>query len=351
MNLVTMFVSLKRSVWVLLIGVTFSSAYAQDVDGLGFAEAVPLHRAPPVYPRSELINGNAGMAEIEFMVDETGRVFAPRILRSTAASFESATLAAVKLYRYEPAMFDGKAVQSRASIVIQFEVEGENEGVSKRFSRMYKRVFKELDSDEPELSKIEQSMNSMFIARNLSTYALARYSLLELRAAMSFGNLPQQIDAIRKLLMFDKDVSEKNRALDKGTVQRVRYSLFNFLVRTQRYAEALGVYSTIKWEGEKITPELISTVAKIEKLRQEGGQSVIDIDLGERGYSIEHLLNNSAAVVDVDGAITSLNLRCQRKFKPLSFAARSEYKYPRSWGPCLVEVVGEPGTVARLVQY
>jgi hypothetical protein len=38
MNLVTMFVSLKRSVWVLLIGVTFSSAYAQDVDGLGFAE-------------------------------------------------------------------------------------------------------------------------------------------------------------------------------------------------------------------------------------------------------------------------------------------------------------------------
>jgi TonB family protein len=345
------FMSLKRSAWMLLIGIASSNVYAQGADDLGFVEVVPLHRAPPVYPKSELIDGNSGMAEIEFMIDEAGQVFAPRILRSTAANFESAALAGVKLYRYEPAMFNGKAIQSRAAIIIKFEVEGENEGVSKRFSRMYKRVFKELDSDEPELSKIEQSMNSMFIAGNLSTYALARYSLLELRVAMSFGDLSQQMDATRKLLMFDKDVSEKNRALDKSTLQSVRYSLFNSLVRTQRFAEALEVYSTIKWEGEKVTPELISTVAKIEQLRQDGGQSVIDIDLGERGYSIEHLLNNSLTVVDVDGVITSLNLRCQRKFKQLSFVAGSDYQYPKSWGPCLVEVVGEPGTVAKLVQY
>lgn len=347
----TPFLRLNWPAWVLLIGLASSNVYAQGVDDLGFVEAVPLHRAPPVYPRSELIDGNAGMAEIEFMIDEAGQVFAPRILRSTAPNFENAALAGVKRYRYKPAMFDGRAVQSRTSIVIRFSVIGESEGVSKRFSRMYKRVLRELDADEPKLSKIDQSMRSMLVAGSLSSYALARYSLLELGVAMSFGDLPQQMDAIRKLLMFDKGVSEKNRALDKDTVQDVRYSLFNSLLRTQRYAEALEVYSTIKWEGEKVSPELINTVAKIEKLRQDGVQSLIDIDLGERGYSIEHLLNNSLAVVDVDGAITSLNLRCQRKFKQLSFTAGSEYQLPKSWGACLVEVVGEPGTVAKLVQH
>jgi thioester reductase-like protein len=120
---------------------------------------------------------------------------------------------------------------------------------------------------------------------------------------------------------------------------------------TQRYAEAFKVYSTIRRESENDAPQLISTVAKIDQLRQDGSQSVIDIDVGERGYSIEHLLNNSLAVVDVEGTITSLNLRCQRKFKQLSFVSGSDYQLPKSWGPCLVEVVGEPGTVAKLVQH
>ncbi|MBL4670726.1 MAG: energy transducer TonB [Arenicella sp.] len=347
----TMFISLKRLTSLLLIGIVSSSAYAQDVDDLGFVEAIPLHRAPPVYPRNELIDGNAGMAEIEFMIDEAGQVFAPRILRSTATKFESAALAAVKSYRYEPAMFNDKAVQSRTSISIQFIVEGEIEGVSKRFSSMYKRVLKELEADQPKLSKIDQSMSSMLAAGNLSSYALARYNLLELGVARAFGNLPQQMEAIRKLLMFDGRVSEKNRALDKGMLQRVRYSLFYSLVSTQRYAEALELHSTIKRKDQSVALQLSSTVAKIEQLRQGGGQSVIDIDLGVRGYSIEYLLNNSLGIVDVEGVITSLNLRCQRKFKQLSFAAGSEYQLPKSWGACLLEVVGEPGTVAKLVQY
>jgi TonB family protein len=346
-----MFLGLKRAIWILAISAVSSSVYAQDVDAPSFIAAVPLERGSPVYPGIELINANSGMAEIELMIDTDGRVFAPIVLRSTATRFENAALLALKDYVYKPAMFNGESVKSRTSIRISFLIEGEAEGVNRRFSRMFKRVTNELDAAEPNLSRIDKSMVSMLAAGNLSSYALARYNLLGLRVAIAFGDLPEQIEATRKLLMFDQRVSIKNRTLNANTLKSVRYSLFHSLLSTQRYAEALELYTEMKEADQSEDPNLESMVAKIQQLRQSDAQSVIDINIGARGYSVEHLLKHSISIVDVDGTVTSLKFRCERKFKELPFSAESDYRLPKSWGGCLLEIVGEPGTVAKLVQY
>lgn len=211
---------------------------------------------------------------------------------------------------------------------------------------------KELGRAEPDLEKIRASMNNMLSAGNLSSYAIARYSLLELRVAIAFGNVDQQIEATKKLLMFENRVSEKNRALDAEILNSVIRSLFFSLISTQRYAEAMGLYAVIQEEeDESLATELSITIAKIQQLRQSDSQSVIAIDLAERGYSVEHLLKNSLAIIDVEGAITSLKFRCERKFKLLPFALGAEYRLPKSWGQCVLETVGKPGTMAKLVQY
>jgi TonB family protein len=59
-------------------------------------------QAAPVYPSEARRQGLAGEVWVEFMVDEDGRVLNPRVVRSSDAMFESATLNAVLKWRFEP---------------------------------------------------------------------------------------------------------------------------------------------------------------------------------------------------------------------------------------------------------
>jgi len=56
-------------------------------------------------------------------------------------------------------------------------------------------------------------------------------------------------------------------------------------------------------------------------------------------------------VSDIKGNVQVLKFRCDRRFKELVFQADSEYKIPASWGECLVEIVGEPNSLATLIQF
>jgi protein TonB len=77
----------------------------------------------PTYPAAERSAGITGEVVVEFVVDETGRVQQPRIVRSTRAGFESATLRAVEKWRFEPGKKDGRAVRFRMVVPVQFSLD------------------------------------------------------------------------------------------------------------------------------------------------------------------------------------------------------------------------------------
>lgn len=77
-------------------------------------------QAAPVYPSEARRQGLAGEVWVEFRVDEEGRVLNPRVVRSSDAMFESATLNAVSKWRFEPGRKGGKAVRFRMVAPVVF---------------------------------------------------------------------------------------------------------------------------------------------------------------------------------------------------------------------------------------
>jgi len=92
--------------------------------GLGELDNTPRTRVqtPPSYPFSLKALGVNGEVLVEFVVDESGRVINPRVVRSSHPDFEGPTLAAVSRWRFEPGMKNGKRVRFRMSVPVKFNL-------------------------------------------------------------------------------------------------------------------------------------------------------------------------------------------------------------------------------------
>lgn len=79
-------------------------------------------RIAPVYPMGARQSGRRGEVVVEFVVDESGRVVNPRIVRSNDPIFEEPTLRAISRWRFEPGRKNGRAVRFRMAMPVQFEL-------------------------------------------------------------------------------------------------------------------------------------------------------------------------------------------------------------------------------------
>jgi periplasmic protein TonB len=76
----------------------------------------------PVYPYEARISGQPGDVLVEFVVDESGRVRDPHVLRSSDPRFEAPTLRAVAKWRFEPGRRHGQVVSFRMAVPVAFAV-------------------------------------------------------------------------------------------------------------------------------------------------------------------------------------------------------------------------------------
>ena len=75
---------------------------------------IPVYRKHPIYPLSAQRAGKEGYAIIELTVDENGFVKDPKVIeRDGPSSFETASLDAVRSFRYAPRYENGKPVDSK----------------------------------------------------------------------------------------------------------------------------------------------------------------------------------------------------------------------------------------------
>lgn len=76
----------------------------------------------PVYPYEAQIAGRKGDVMVEFVVDETGHVLNPCVVRSNDPVFEEPTLRAVAKWRFEPGRKGGRVVRFRMAVPVEFSV-------------------------------------------------------------------------------------------------------------------------------------------------------------------------------------------------------------------------------------
>ena len=93
--------------------------------GIGeFREAVPLVRTPPLYPPHALTRRIEGLVQVEFLVAEDGSVRAPKIVRAQPPGFfERTVLSAIRHWKFERKIVDGKPVEWRTSQTVRFRLQ------------------------------------------------------------------------------------------------------------------------------------------------------------------------------------------------------------------------------------
>ena len=95
--------------------------------GIGeFREAVPLVRTPPLYPPHALTRRIEGLVQVEFLVAEDGSVRAPKIVHAQPPGFfERTVLSAIRHWKFERKVVDGKPVQWRTLQTVRFRLQDE----------------------------------------------------------------------------------------------------------------------------------------------------------------------------------------------------------------------------------
>ncbi|MDR1012047.1 MAG: energy transducer TonB [Opitutaceae bacterium] len=94
-----------------------ASAFALD------AVPEPIKRAPPVYPRNMKDSGMVGEVVVQFIVNKSGDVVGPTIVRSNNPGFEQAAIDAVLKWKFRPGRRNGVPVSTRMQIPLRFSLD------------------------------------------------------------------------------------------------------------------------------------------------------------------------------------------------------------------------------------
>ena len=355
MLFIKVFVSTVYLVGGLLLIVFTSSINASSgelVDEFKFIDVQPIHRAPPVYPTSQRRKQNDGLVELIFMVDEKGSTFEPVVLRSSHKSFESVALYALTKYQYSPRIVNGKAVESVQSIRIIFQMENSRNFVSNDFVELYQSSIKTLEEEPVDLIKASSLISKMESNKHLNRFSLVHLFLVKFKYVNKFGTNNEKIEAIKQLLVFERWATEsKGKVLDNSLAVLVRRNLVNLYIETQRYGDALLAMLNLENIDPYAKAAYSESKAKMHEIYYNDQLVSTNIVLTERGYVSVILFKRNFTFSNIEGQIRTVKLRCRNKFTELHFNPESDYKIPKSWGTCHIQVIGEVGTSAQLVQY
>lgn len=87
-------------------------------------QAMPLYRVEPRYPAKALKRGAEGFVVMEFTIDETGRPIDIEVLEANPRRmFEREAVRALKKWKYQPKVIDGKAIaQLNQTVRLEFKL-------------------------------------------------------------------------------------------------------------------------------------------------------------------------------------------------------------------------------------
>ncbi len=87
------------------------------------AEATPMLRIPPVYPRRAKMLKKEGFVKLKLFISSEGLVKKAKILESKPKKiFDKAALQSVYRWKFKPRVIDGKAVEQVAMQVLEFKL-------------------------------------------------------------------------------------------------------------------------------------------------------------------------------------------------------------------------------------
>lgn len=331
---------------ILLVGSILVAQAKTNV----FVESELISHELPDYPYSQRRENSSGAVQLIFMVNKEGKPFEIMVANSSLNAFTVVTVPALKKYRYEPATLNGKPVESRQTLRVKFRIDKQKQGASADFTRYYKKLKTELERENPENKRATKFIRKMEKASVKNLYALTYSGLAWLEYSMHFGTADDKIDALKDIVLFDIEEEKEHKVLSKAASISVMGNLLELLINTGRYGEALSYYKRLQPKSEKISTTFSDAITQIKNIQTSDASFIREITINNDGFVQLNLFKRSFQIEPIQGKIDTLKFRCDTKYFEVAFSVDASYQIPESWGQCNLQVLGPPGTSAKLLQ-
>lgn len=345
-----------QATFLLSLGLIINLLLSTSVRAEGFSEASFIagsDKTFSAYPASEMRMARTARVWVSYMVKADGSVAEPMIEQINNERFKEQILKWMKARKYEPATLDGKPTDSWLRDRFGFNIgydERSPHVSTKLFNKYYANFGGEMQKPEPDPAKLQKWLSKMAGAKHGSPLAYEFLSNARYRYAAKFGDRTMQIKALREMILSN----DRGMAMANGV--NADQELIRLLIEAGYYGETVeAYYSALRKHSNDIDDALRQlfrpTIQQIEEIINSDKAFARDILIDEAEYTFLPVSKKHLAIEEVNGSISSLKFRCEKKFAELPLTIGAEYKLPESWGVCQLQVLGAPNTKATLIQY
>ncbi|MCF2947526.1 energy transducer TonB [Paraglaciecola aquimarina] len=307
--------------------------------------AKPIERVPPKFPLRAAKQGQEGWVKMSFVIDKQGNVVEPIIEDSSGIKgFEKAAISAIKQWKYDPAIQDGKAIeQCKSTVQLDFRLQGKV-GVTGKFYRKYKKINDAIAEKNYLLA--EQLLNELLDKNLWNMYENDWYWLADAIYAKATNDKERELNSVSRA----SNGGEKT--LGNDNYLYILQRKFSLQIQHQLYAYALKTYQQM--QKVKGSEELIAQYTKyannIKALISSDEILIRKASINERGHVNHQLTRNRFQLSNVQGPLKELEIRCDNKRSRYTAAEDSIWSIPANWGKCNVFFKGAENTKFNIVE-
>lgn len=294
-----------------------------------------------------LQEGFEGWVRLYFMVDPSGKPFEVTVTQSSGRKeFDALAVQALENATFEPALLNGKPIESGMGVKYKFIENREQPGARSAFVADYKAVAQAAETGDRTAADAGMSRLAHEIT---NLYEDAYYGMATYLYAKNWGDEQTQLAALSRAIAEEDQAKYLPPKLFRVALQismQLQASL-------REYAEALDTYQKMREAGvaADVLTALKPTLDQLEKLRTDRTAYAIDGRMPSDGNWYLHLFKRHFQVEVAEGYVAQVKLRCQKKYLTFVLDPKLAYAINDKEGDCWMELDGSPGAGFKLVQF
>ena len=316
-----------------------------------FKPAQVIKRVDPKYPPDAARRGQEGWVKMSYVVDEEGRVQDPVIDDFGGnRAFARKALNAIKRWKYEPALKDGKPTQ-QCHQAIQFDfMLGGQRGATRGFISAYSDV--DALYQQGKFQEAEVALKALHKRDTLNRYENAWLWNMDALIASGLEDWDRELSSFSRMLASNRGGEKKYNVFSDNHIAFVHQRMVILASQSGLYADALEHFEHLEGlEGqEERLAEIAPLMSKVNEHIESDNAIRVAVTIKEGGNWFHTLVRNQFAFDSIEGDLETVEVRCESHREKFTVAENHVWTIPESWGQCRVLVEGQEDTAFSLVE-
>jgi len=330
----------------LSLSSTYVSATEVSKHLTTISNPVPIKRVPAKYPVQAMREGRSGWARYSFVIEKNGRVSnVVKLDSSGSRDLSRAGLKALKKWKYQPAMENGKPIQQCVnSVQLDFTLNRGMDGVKKRFMAKYKLAVEAFSAKE--YSRLAAFISEMGASDYLDITENNMLNALSAEYAGVLGNKRKQLKHLTNISLPTKPTKTSNEYK-----LSILHKSFLLSVELNKLHSAYSLYNQLKAIDGTTLAKYDNIIAKMDEFIEGPQEIIVDANISNRDFWNYRLVRNEFSLANIEGRLNKLDIRCANKRHVYSVENNNTWTIPKAWKNCSIFVYGEDNASFKLIEH